>query len=124
MSKFNVSIEVIRAQRHSGAAFSLACDCSSLEAKEIYMALEIDKGSFSRMKRAEATLPADSVQKFCRIVGNNIYLEWLAYQVGCTLVMIETEAERRKKIAEERAKAAEGDVATLKSLLKESLVKD
>lgn len=120
MSKFNVSIEVIREQRNSGEAFSLACNCSSLEAKEIFMPLNIDKGTFSRMKRAEATLPADSVQKFCHLVGNNIYLEWLAYQVGCTLVMIETEAERRLKIAEARAEAAEGDVATLKSLLKKS----
>ncbi len=32
-----------------------------------------------------------------------------AFQIGCTLVVIKTEAERRAEEAEERAKAAEAE---------------
>ena len=40
----SVPVELIRAKRTAGAAFSLACDCSGLEDKEIYMALDLDAG--------------------------------------------------------------------------------
>jgi plasmid maintenance system antidote protein VapI len=109
-NRFEVSIETIRSQQHSGKAFALACDCSGLDAKQIYMELGIDKARFSHMKNANAALPADSVKRFCEIVGNTIYLEWLAFQVGCTLVMIQTEAERRLILSKQRAKKAEEDI--------------
>lgn len=89
-------IEMIRAKRTKGAAFTLACDASGLEDKEIAMGMKpmIDAGTFSKMKKGMATLDADLIAQFCRLVGNQIYPEWLAYQVGCTLVMIQSEAER------------------------------
>lgn len=102
-----VPIEIVRAQRTAAAAFSLACQASGLEDKEIYLALGIDPGYFSRIKKGEATLQGDLIAGFCAIVGNAIYPEWLAYQVGCTLVMIQTEAERRAIAAEARAAEAE-----------------
>ena len=49
-----VSIELIRFQPCSGAAFSLACNASGLEDKEIYLACGIDAGTFSRIKNGEA----------------------------------------------------------------------
>jgi hypothetical protein len=104
-----VPIEMIRAKKSSGAAFTLACDASGLDDKEIYLALGIDAGYFSNIKKSKATLQGDLVKDFCQIVGNTIYPEWLAYQVGCTLMMIQTEAERRaaaleRQLAEERLK--------------------
>ena len=47
--------------------------------------------------------------KFCAVVGNTLYPEWMAYQVGCGLVMLKTEAERRadaltEELAKERLK--------------------
>ena len=89
-------IEMVRAKRSKGAAFTLACDASGLEDKEIAMAFTpaIDPGTFSKMKKGMATLDADLLAQFCKVVGNQIYPEWLAYQVGCTLVMIQSEAER------------------------------
>ncbi len=119
LNRLQVSIETIREQQNSGKAFALACDCSGLDSKEIYMPLGIDPGRFSHMKRARVTLPADLVQRFCEIVGNTIYLEWLAYQVGCTLVMIQTEAERRLEISEQRIKDVEEENAALKSILRD-----
>lgn len=100
-------IEVVRAQKSSAAAFTLACSTSGLEDKEIYLALDIDAGYFSNIKKGKATLQADLMREFCKVVGNTIYLEWIAYQIGCTLVMVKSEAERRAEVAEERARKAE-----------------
>lgn len=113
----HISIDLVRRQQSSAAAFSLACQASGLEDKEIYLSIEVDAGTFSRIKKGEATLQADRLALFCRVVGNSIYPEWLAYQVGCTLVQIRSEAERRADEAEARAKQAEAEVALLKSLL-------
>lgn len=99
-----VPIEMVRAKKTSGAAFTLACDSSGLEDKEIYLSLGIDAGYFSNIKKGKATLQADLIQKFCDVVGNRIYVEWMAYQLGCTLVQIQSESERLLEM--ERAKAA------------------
>ncbi len=112
-----IPIELVRAKKTAAAAFTLACDCSGLEDKEIYLALGIDAGYFSNIKKGKATLQGDLIQAFCRIVGNRIYVEWLAYQVGCTLVQIQTEAERRAMAAEERARKAEERASILEEII-------
>jgi hypothetical protein len=112
-----VPMEMIRRQKSSGAAFCLACQSSGLEDKEIYGGLGIDAGYFSRIKKGEATLQADLIQPFCDLVGNRIYPEWIAYRIGCTLVQIKSEAERRAEQAEERARAMEAENKLLRSLV-------
>lgn len=112
-----VPIEMIRAKRNSGAAFALACDASGLDDKEIYLALSIDAGYFSNIKKSKATLQGDLVSDFCEVVGNTIYLEWMAYQVGCTLVMLKSEAERRAEDAERRAAEAEDKLLFLTKIM-------
>jgi hypothetical protein len=102
-----VPIELVRNQKNAAAAFSLACSVSGLEDKEIYLSLSIDAGYFSNIKKGKATLQADLIPKFCELVENTIYPEWLAYQIGCTLVMVKSEAERRAEAAEKRAELAE-----------------
>jgi len=114
-----VPMEMIRAKKNAGAAFTLACDASGLDDKEIYLnsLLGIDPGTFSRIKKGSNSLDPDKLADFCRVVGNTIYAEWLAYQVGCTLVLIKTEAEKRAEEAEARARKAEEQVKLLKELL-------
>lgn len=112
-----VPIEIVRAQKTAAAAFTLACSASGLEDKEIYLALGIDAGYFSNIKKGKATLQADLVAPFCDLVENTIYPEWQAYQVGCTLVMIKTEAERRAEEAERRLLAAEAENRLMRQLL-------
>lgn len=112
-----VPMEMVRAQKNAAAAFTLACNVSGLEDKEIYLALSIDAGYFSNIKKGKATLQADLVAQFCELVGNTIYPEWSAYQVGCTLVMVKTEAERRAEQAELRAQAAEAENRLMRQLL-------
>jgi hypothetical protein len=116
-TKVDMPIELIRNKKTAGAAFTFACDTSGLDDKEIYMPLEIDKGYFSNIKSGKATLQGDLIEEFCRIVGNRIYPEWLAYQVGCTLVQIESETQRQLRIEQERRMEAEKENQLLKKLL-------
>lgn len=116
-AQVQVPIEMIRAKKTAGAAFTLACDASGLDDKEIYLPLGIDKGYFSRMKSGSATLDADKVGDFCRIVGNVVYVRWLAYQAGYALVLIKTEAERRAEVAEARAAKSEAENQLMRQLL-------
>ncbi len=95
--------ELIYTKKTSGAAFTLACDTSCLDDKEIYMAVGIDAGYFSNIKKSKATLQADLIGEFCKVVGNSIYPEWIAYQIGCTLVVIKSEAERQRDAEKARA---------------------
>lgn len=113
----SVPIEMIRAKKTAAAAFTLACDTSGLEDKEIYLALDIDAGYFSNIKKGKATLQSDLIAQFCVIVGNMVYPEWLAYQLGCTLVMVKSEAERRAELAERRAEVAEMKVRVLQEAI-------
>lgn len=113
----DVPIEMVRSRKNKGAAFTLACDASGLEDKEIYLALAMDKAHFSRIKSGTANLDDDQLADFCRIVGNRIFPEWQAFQVGCTLVMIKSEAERRAELAEARAAEAERKLAYATELL-------
>lgn len=115
--KATIPIELIWRQQSVAAAFCLACQTSGLEDKEIYLQLDIDAGTFSRIKKGDANLPGDKVALFCRVVGNTIYVEWIANQVGCTLMMLKSEAERRAEEAEQRARQAEAQVDLLTRVL-------
>jgi hypothetical protein len=112
----DMPIEVVRRQKSGAAAFALACQSSGLEDKEIYGALSLDAGYFSRIKKGEATLQTDLIESFCTVVNNRIYPEWIAYRVGCTLVQIQSEAERLLQLARERAIELERRLEYVESL--------
>lgn len=116
-SQVRIPIEMVRAKKTAGAAFRLACDTSGLDDKEIYLALGIDAGYFTNITKDKATLQGTLVAEFCRLVGNTVYLEWLAYQVGCTLVMIKSEAERRADAERARADALDAENRLMRQLL-------
>lgn len=109
----SVPLDLLRKQAGPGAAFTLACTSSGLADQTIYEFVGIDAGTFSKIKKGLATLQADLLCKFCYAVNNRIYPEWCAYQIGCTLVEIKTEAERRADAAEKRAEEAELKVRVL-----------
>lgn len=115
--KADVPVEMIRAQQSAAAAFTLACSASGLEDKEIYLSIGIDAGYFSNIKKGKATLQADLLRAFCERVGNSVYAEWMAYQLGCTLVVIKSESERRAEEAEKRAVEAEARANMLMEIL-------
>ncbi|KTT15842.1 hypothetical protein [Pseudacidovorax intermedius] len=109
--------ELVRSKKTAAAAFTLACDASGLEDKEIYLALGIDAGYFSNIKKGKATLQADKVKDFCQLVENTIYVEWHAYQVGHALVLLKSEAERRAEVEKKRADDAEMKLRVLMEAL-------
>lgn len=113
----DIPVSLIRAQKTAAAAFTLACSMSGLEDKEIYLPLGIDAGYFSNIKKGKATLQGDLIGPFCELVGNTIYPEWQAYQVGCTLVMIKSEAERRAEEAERKLQEANTEIRIMRNLL-------
>lgn len=117
--RISVPVELIRSRKSKGAAFTLACDTSGLEDKEIAGAMNppIDLGTFSRIKNGTNSIDADRIAEFCEVVGNKVYPEWLAYQVGCTLVMIQTEAERRAAEAEHALAEEQAKVRLLMQIL-------
>ena len=115
--KNEVPIEMIRRQKTAAAALALACQSSGLEDKEIYCALGVDPGYFSRMKKGEATLQSDLVSVFCEVVGNRIYPEWIAYSLGCTLVQIQSEAERQLEAERQRSAKLADENRLMKQLL-------
>ncbi len=106
-------IEIIQKFTSSGKAFTAACDSSGLDDKQIYSFVGIDAGTFSKIKGGHATLQGEDIAKFCYAVNNRIYIEWCAFQVGCTLVEIKSEAERRADAMEARAKEAENKYKVL-----------
>ena len=106
-------LEIIRKFPSSGKAFTAACDSSGLDDKAIYSFVGIDAGTFSKIKGGSATIQAGDVAKFCYAVNNQIYPEWFAFQLGCTLVEIKTEAERRAEANLQRALEAELKVKVL-----------
>jgi hypothetical protein len=107
----DVPVAMIYARKNQGSAFTLACEASGRDDKEIYLDLGIDAGTFSRMKDGKNTLSNDRMHDFCAAVGNTILPQWIAYQVGCGLVLLKTEAERRAEEAEARADEAERKLA-------------
>lgn len=79
----DVSISTIRRRPTLLRAIHLAQEVSGLEDKQIYEALGIDKGHWSRMKAGEAHFPLDErFIGFMDLVGNEIPLIWIAEKRG------------------------------------------
>jgi hypothetical protein len=81
------------------SAVKLAVSLAGFEAdKEIYGALGIDAGHWSRIHRGEAHFPIDKLSALMDLCGNEAPLLWLThnrgYDVG-SLRKRETETERR-----------------------------
>lgn len=94
VSGFPVSVEMVRACRSPGEAVTLAVRASGLDPKEVFIPLRIDAGTWSKICSDQATFPTIKVREFCELVDNCIYVEYIAFQVGCTAVMIKSEADR------------------------------
>lgn len=105
--KVQIDMAVIARQPNKTAAINLCIQLSGLEDKEIYMALGIDAGQFSRIKKGDAYLPDNKESAFMRICGNDAPLAWAAQREGYRLVPLMSEIEAQN--AELRAQIAERD---------------
>jgi predicted XRE-type DNA-binding protein len=100
-------IEVVAKQKSLLGAVNLCITESGLEDKEIYLALGIDAGHFSNLRKGKGNFPTDKLNDLCDLCGNEAPLQWWANSRGYGLVMLKSEAERRAEEAERRAKDAE-----------------
>lgn len=116
----NVPPDFVSKCKEAHSAFWMALKVSGLDEKEVYMhpSIDIDAGTFSKICSGKANFPADKIRAFCDLVGNTIYPEWIAHQVGCTLVMIRSEAERRAEAAEAALAKEREKVEMLRDLLR------
>jgi hypothetical protein len=95
-----VPMELVIAQKSAKDALVLAMQASGLDSNEICLSLDIDPGHWSRMLKGHAYFPLDKLADFCALVGNRVLPDWIARQVGCGLVQLQSEAERRAEFAE------------------------
>ena len=89
----------------------------SLSDDSLALQLDIDRGNFSRILKGQSNFPFEKLIKFCRIVGHDLPLHWLAYQGGYELkVLPKTLEEEIRKERGEKEKAL-ATVAYLEGLL-------
>ena len=100
-----VSLDVIAAQPDQVSANRLCFQVSGKEDKQVYMALDIDKGQWSRIMDGTAHFPPNLYQQFMTICGNEIPLIYLALKRGYGLVQLRDAKDRR--IAELEKEKAE-----------------
>lgn len=89
------------------AAIRLAMAASGLEEKEVYMALQLDKATWSRIMSGLANWPTDGDERFEAIVGNNVLTKWQMHRRGYE------PPKRRLDAIEEQLAARDARIAEL-----------
>lgn len=99
----DVSLEVILRRRDFLGAINLCIDASGLEDKELYLALGIDAGHWSNIRKGKpaAHFPTNKLGQLMDLCGNEIPLIWFAHSRGKGVHMLETEAERLYRLERE-----------------------
>lgn len=100
VDKFNLALELVVKQRTFSGAIALCVQMSGLDEKEVYMALEIDAGHWTRIMKGDAHFPVNKLSDLMDLCGNESPLMWLANHRGYGLVVLQSEAERRAEAAE------------------------
>lgn len=115
--KTTVPLELVLRQPSLAAAVALCVQVSGLEEKELYLALGIDAGHWTRIMKSEAHFPLNKLNDLCDLCGNEAPLTWWAHSRGFGLVLLKSEAERRCEEAEKRAKEAEDKLKFLTQVM-------
>lgn len=102
----DVSLDVIMQRKDFLGAINLCIDISGLDDKELYVSLGIDAGHWSNIRKGKpgTHFPTNKLQQLTEICGNKIPLIWWARINGLGLHMLESEAERQMRLADERAR--------------------
>jgi len=112
---------IVIAQPTLLAAVKLAISVGGFEAdKEVYGALGIDAGHWSRIHRGEAHFPLDKLPALMDLCGNEAPLIWLTHRRGYDIASLrrrETETERELRLARERIELLEHDKRVLTEAL-------
>ena len=112
-----VSPDVIARCRDMTAAIHLSIQVAQLEQKQIYIALRMDKGHWSRVMSGELSFPADKLLALLELTGNDIPLQWLAWQRGKGLHTLETEQQRQIRERDDRINEQARKIQYLEELI-------
>lgn len=108
-----VSDEVIFKQPTKLAAINLSIQVSGKEHKEIYMALGIDKATWSNILSGKFGFPTNKEELFMDAVENDILLIWMAYRRGKKLEPMEDAQAKRIRELEEMVADKNREIDTL-----------
>jgi hypothetical protein len=116
-----VDPSLVVAQPSLLAAIKLCISLGGFQSdKQLYMALNIDAGHWSRILRGEAHFPVDKLTELMDLCGNETPLIWLAHSRGYdagSLRKRETETERALREAKEQLDAERMKVRVLTEAL-------
>lgn len=93
---------IVQALPNMLAAINLCISAAGRQPKEAYIDLGIDKGHWSKIQGGQNSFPADRLNELCDLMGNDIPLQWRAFQRGKGVHLLESEQQRiiREKDAE------------------------
>lgn len=100
----DVPLEVIAKRKTLLGALNLMFDLSGLEDKEIYMALGIDAGHFSNIRKGKqgCNFPTEKFNDAMDLCHSEIPLIWLAHSRNKGLHVLESEKDRQLREERER----------------------
>jgi hypothetical protein len=112
---------VVMAQRSLLGAIKLCVSLGGFEAdKQVYGALDIDAGHWTRITRGDAHFPVDKLTELMDLCGNEAPLIWLTHSRGYDVASLrkrETETERHLREAREQLDAERVKVRVLTDAL-------
>lgn len=114
-----VSISSIAKRPTLLSAINYCIEVSSLDDKEIALALGIDAGHFSNIRKGKTGchFPTNKLDDLMTLCGNEIPLIWQALKRGKGVHMLEGEAERQLRLERERNERLEGENKLLRDLV-------
>lgn len=112
-----LDVAMVARQPNLTAAILLCQQISGLDDKELCKALGLDAGQWSRVKTGQAHFPQERMTKLMDVCGNEAPLLWLANRRGYELRELETEWQRRERIARREREKLEEENRLLRSLL-------
>lgn len=114
-----VSEDVIFRQPDMRSAYRLSWQVSGLDDKGIYMPMQIDKATFSKIwsddekGRPLANMPTNGDEQFMKITGNLIPLQWLAHRFGKGLYDLEDQKDKIIRELTEKVRQKDAEIDTL-----------
>ena len=114
-----VAVDVIARCRTLLDAINLMFNTSGLEDKEIYLALGIDAGHFSNIRKGKQGnhFPTNKLDEAMDLCKSEIPLIWQAHSRGKGIYMLESEAQRLLRIEREARARAEEKLSYLEGLV-------
>lgn len=127
LEQIEVRPEEVARKQTLGAAIDLCAELAGFSLdKELQMALDVDKGQFSRWQSGQEGI---KWEKFCALMdvcGNDAPLLWMLHQRGYDLHSLrrrESETEMKLRMAEERIKKLEEEARIKAEFISEVLGK-